>query len=82
MLEGTGLEIFDMLIRFVGEKGVFPNPHAFWKKIVVQQNKYPVSRGCFDYWWMKFQIAGLVRVEPVTKAYRIHNVRVEVEKLL
>lgn len=72
--EGTGSEIYSLIIRYAGEKKVLPNPHALWKKVIVGLYKYPVSRGCFDYHWMRFQIAGLVEVDKLTKAYKVADV--------
>lgn len=72
--EGTGSEIYDMMVRYAGERKMLPNPHAMWQKVIVGLYKYQVSRGCFDYHWMRFQLAGLVEVDPLTKAYRLADV--------
>jgi hypothetical protein len=72
--EGTGSEIYNMIVRYAGERKVLPNPHALWKKVIVGLYDYPVSRGSFDYHWMRFQLAGLIETDPLTKAYRVANI--------
>lgn len=72
--EGTGNEIYNMIVRYAGERKVLPNPHALWQKVIVGLYGYPISRGSFDYHWMRFQIAGIVEVDQLTKAYRIADV--------
>lgn len=78
--EGTGREIYDMMVRYAEEHKVLPNPHAMWSKVIVGKYKYHVSRGCFDYHWMRFQLAGLVEVDPLTKAYRLADVDLVVKR--
>lgn len=78
--EGTGSEIYDMMVRYVAEHKMLPNPHAMWLKVIVGMNNYQVSRGCFDYHWLRFQIAGLVEVDPLTKAYKLAGVDLVVKK--
>jgi hypothetical protein len=72
--EGTGSEIYEMIKRYADERKVLPNPHALWQKVIVDLYGYPISRGCFDYHWLRFQIAGLVEVDPLTKAYRVADI--------
>lgn len=76
----TGDEIYQMIVRYAGDAKVLPNPHALWQKVIVGLYKYPISRGCFDYHWLRFQIAGLVEVDELTKAYRVADVELVVKK--
>lgn len=76
----TGTEIYDMMVRYAGEHKVLPNPHAMWRKVIVGLYDYRISRGCFDYHWLRFQIAGLVEVDPLTKAYKLADVDLVVKK--
>ncbi len=77
----TGDEIYDMIVRYASERAVLPNPHALWKKVIVDLYKYPISRGCFDYHWLRFQIAGLIVVDQLTKAYKVADVELVVKRL-
>lgn len=77
--DGTGGEIYDMLVKYAGERKVLPNPHALWKKVIVGLYGYPISRGCFDYHWMRFQIDGLIEVDRLTKAYRVSDIEMVVK---
>ena len=76
----TGDEIYDMIVRYADESGMLPNAHALWKKVIVGKYKYAISRGCFDYHWLRFQIAGLVTVDETTKAYKVRDVDLIVKK--
>ena len=77
--EGTGDEIYQMLVKYAGERKVLPNPHALWRKVIVGLYGYPISRGCFDYHWMRFQIDGLIVVDRLTKAYRVTDIEMVVK---
>lgn len=76
----TGDEIYGMILKYADGEGVLPNTHALWKKVIVGKYNYAISRGCFDYHWMRFQIAGLVEVDALTKAYKVADVRLVVKK--
>lgn len=78
--DSPGGEIYSTLLEFVDIHQAIPNPHAFWSKVLCERKKYQISRGSFDYWWMKLQIAGLVSVEPETKAIKVSDVRLFVDK--
>ena len=76
--ETIGNEIYQALLAFVDQYQMIPNPHAFWSKVLVAQQGYALSRGGFDYWFFRLQLAGLVRVDPITKAIRVKDIRIEV----
>lgn len=77
--ETVGNEIYTVLLDFVDSHQMIPNAHAFWSKVLVKQKGYALSRGGFDYWWFRLQLAGLVKVDPDTKAIQIRDVRLEVK---
>lgn len=70
----VGNEIYEMIKRYAGTDKFLPNPYKLWKKVIVEKYGYAVSRGCFDYHWMRFRLAGKVIIDPLTKAYRIADV--------
>ena len=50
-----------------------PNPNAFYVNVMVP-NGYALSRGGFDYWWLRLLIAGWISIDPVTRAVTIRDI--------
>lgn len=80
--ETIGGEIYNILLEFVDHARAIPNPHAFWKKVLIEQKGYIISRSAFDYWWMRLQLAGLIQIEPLTRAVKVRDVRMEIDNPL
>lgn len=72
--EGAAGEVLDILKDVIRTRGILPCPHSFWDKILRGENRYLISRSGFTYIWMRYQIAGLITVDPETHAYRVQGV--------
>jgi hypothetical protein len=85
-IEGSvGYEIYQRWVRYSTGKAVIPDPFVFWEKVLVAQDKYPVSRGGFQHWLGRLQIPPApgenpyVWRDPVTKAWRLRDLVISEE---
>ena len=81
--ESATHEVYQCYKDYVIQNEEYPNPHAFWKHVLIPQLGYQMPWGSFQYHIMQLQIRRLVVVNEVTKAVRLPELDiVEKERLL
>jgi hypothetical protein len=78
--ETIGFEFYRRWVRYSAEAGAVPDPFVLWEKVLVEQDKYPISKGGFAHWLNKLQVPpepfvpAYVWRDPLTKAWRLKDI--------
>lgn len=73
--ESPAWDIYQELKQFAVTQQAIPNPSAFYENVMLPKG-YPLSRGGFDYWWLRLQLAGWIRVDPATRAVVVRDLEI------
>lgn len=75
-----GYEIYQRWVRYCTEHNLIVDPFVFFDRILIGQDHYPVSRGCFRHWLDRLQRPAHYQADPyvwrdeTTHAWRLRDV--------
>lgn len=83
-IEGSlGIEIYNRYIAYCIEIKAIPDPFVFWQVVLVDRDKYPISKGGFAHWLSRLQIPQkpgslpYIWRDPETHAWCLRDVDVQ-----
>ena len=84
--ESIGIEIYDRYVKYCTEIKAIPDPYIFFQVVLIERDRYPISRSGFTHWLMRLQMppghgeTPYVWRDKETKAWRLRDV--DVQKLM
>ncbi len=73
-----GEEIYNRYVEYCTATNEIPEPYVFWQKILVERDKYPISRSGFSHWLFRLQIGKKPYIwrDETTNAWHLRDVMV------